>query len=300
MKVIETPITTAVIIYGPKGSGKTTHAAALAAHYGKSRIVDDFKPSSAGYRRVIDMPSDTLFILSGEGPERTDPGKDAFVHIYHACKAAGIDPHPMFYGLGMTPVYIAFEPGTEAKREFQIAFERSRSMRQLPKLFAYEPGTEPQRTRTSEWFAQEYMLRPKTPPVSHEFNPRIMPDRMSGLHYDYPDRSGMDAEALKAFDRARYECAAALAAMVSAIVALDFIERPRAIQEAFEMREAHKGCAYYLPESFALQFERQRRYYRDLRNGSGYGRHAYLNGLWHGWRMAIEAACLAHDTKTVS
>lgn len=32
-----------IIVYGPQGCGKTTHAAALAAHYGKSRIVDDWE-----------------------------------------------------------------------------------------------------------------------------------------------------------------------------------------------------------------------------------------------------------------
>lgn len=33
-----------IVIYGPPGCGKSTHAAALAAHFGKSRIVDDWQP----------------------------------------------------------------------------------------------------------------------------------------------------------------------------------------------------------------------------------------------------------------
>ncbi|GJH39047.1 hypothetical protein CBA19CS91_39840 [Paraburkholderia hospita] len=90
----KTPITTAVIIYGPKRSGKTTNALALAKFYGKARIVDDFNSSGSRYRRVIDMPSDTLFILTGDGPEGDEPGYASFVHIADACKAAGIEPHP--------------------------------------------------------------------------------------------------------------------------------------------------------------------------------------------------------------
>ena len=35
------------IIYGKQGCGKTTHAKALAAHYGKTRIVDDWRPGVA-------------------------------------------------------------------------------------------------------------------------------------------------------------------------------------------------------------------------------------------------------------
>jgi cytidylate kinase len=35
-----------VVIYGPQGSGKSTHAAALARHYGKTRIVDEWVPGA--------------------------------------------------------------------------------------------------------------------------------------------------------------------------------------------------------------------------------------------------------------
>lgn len=32
----------AVVIHGPQGCGKTRHAAALAAHFGDARVVDDW------------------------------------------------------------------------------------------------------------------------------------------------------------------------------------------------------------------------------------------------------------------
>lgn len=37
------PLSGALFIYGPQGCGKTRHAAALAKHFGKSRIVDSFE-----------------------------------------------------------------------------------------------------------------------------------------------------------------------------------------------------------------------------------------------------------------
>lgn len=46
-----------IVVYGPAGCGKTTHAAALAAHFGKSRIVDDWAPGG----RVSD---DTLALTN--------------------------------------------------------------------------------------------------------------------------------------------------------------------------------------------------------------------------------------------
>jgi hypothetical protein len=85
---------TAIIIYGPKGSGKTTHAKALAAHYGKANIVDDFAFYSSRWRRVSDMPADTLFITSHK-VSLDGPGKDSFIYIDDACRAAGLTPHPM-------------------------------------------------------------------------------------------------------------------------------------------------------------------------------------------------------------
>lgn len=48
---------TGVVIYGPQGCGKTTHALALAAYFGKTRIVDDWEP---GYR----VQDDTLALTS--------------------------------------------------------------------------------------------------------------------------------------------------------------------------------------------------------------------------------------------
>jgi cytidylate kinase len=35
-----------IVIYGPQGCGKSTHASALARHYGKTRIVDDWLPGA--------------------------------------------------------------------------------------------------------------------------------------------------------------------------------------------------------------------------------------------------------------
>ena len=39
-----TPYRQGLVIYGPPGCGKSTHAAALAAFFGKSRLVDDWVP----------------------------------------------------------------------------------------------------------------------------------------------------------------------------------------------------------------------------------------------------------------
>ena len=48
---------TGTVIYGPQGCGKTTHAVALARHYGKTRIVDDWQPGGP-------VPSNTLALTS--------------------------------------------------------------------------------------------------------------------------------------------------------------------------------------------------------------------------------------------
>lgn len=36
----------AIVVYGPHSCGKSTHAKALAKHYGKSRVVDDWTPGA--------------------------------------------------------------------------------------------------------------------------------------------------------------------------------------------------------------------------------------------------------------
>ena len=46
-----------VVIYGPQGCGKTTNATALAAVYGKQRIVDDWTPGLA-------LPRDALCLTN--------------------------------------------------------------------------------------------------------------------------------------------------------------------------------------------------------------------------------------------
>ncbi|MES2787645.1 MAG: hypothetical protein V4684_19420 [Pseudomonadota bacterium] len=38
------PTQSGVVIYGPEACGKTTHAAALAAHYRKEVVIDDWLP----------------------------------------------------------------------------------------------------------------------------------------------------------------------------------------------------------------------------------------------------------------
>ncbi len=38
--------TTSIVIYGPNGCGKSRYAVALAKHFGKTRIVDDWTPGS--------------------------------------------------------------------------------------------------------------------------------------------------------------------------------------------------------------------------------------------------------------
>jgi Holliday junction resolvasome RuvABC ATP-dependent DNA helicase subunit len=64
-----------VVIYGPQGCGKTTHAAALARHYGKDRIVDDWVPGRPA-------PADTLAL--------TNACHIGAIHFLDAATAAGI------------------------------------------------------------------------------------------------------------------------------------------------------------------------------------------------------------------
>jgi hypothetical protein len=46
-----------IVVYGPARAGKTQHAAALARHYGKTRIVDDWTPGGP-------LRADTLALTS--------------------------------------------------------------------------------------------------------------------------------------------------------------------------------------------------------------------------------------------
>ncbi|MFC5548174.1 ATP-binding protein [Massilia aerilata] len=63
------------IIYGPQGCGKSAHAAALARHYGKDRIVDDWTPGCP-------VRADTLVLTN-------IPHENA-VNFLDATRAAGI------------------------------------------------------------------------------------------------------------------------------------------------------------------------------------------------------------------
>jgi Holliday junction resolvasome RuvABC ATP-dependent DNA helicase subunit len=66
---------TGIVIYGPQGCGKTTHAAALARHYGKTRIVDDWTPGGP-------VPDDTLVL--------TNVPHGRAISFLDAARAAGI------------------------------------------------------------------------------------------------------------------------------------------------------------------------------------------------------------------
>jgi hypothetical protein len=64
-----------IVIYGPQGCGKSTHASALANHYGKTRVVDDWEPGGP-------VPADTLAL--------TDASCAGAIHFLEAANAAGI------------------------------------------------------------------------------------------------------------------------------------------------------------------------------------------------------------------
>ena len=70
-----TSLVAGVVVYGPPGCGKSTHASALARHYGKERIVDDWMPGSP-------VRADTLVLTNV-------PHGDA-IDFVDAARAAGI------------------------------------------------------------------------------------------------------------------------------------------------------------------------------------------------------------------
>lgn len=70
-----TAVAGGVVIYGPAGCGKTTHAVALAASFGKTRIVDDWQPGGP-------LPADTLALTS-------EPCKGA-INFNDALRDAGV------------------------------------------------------------------------------------------------------------------------------------------------------------------------------------------------------------------
>lgn len=70
----------AVIIYGPQGSGKSHHAAALARHYGKATIIDHYDTAA----RSDSYPGDALVLT-------TDPLAPGAIDFDYAMRAAGLD-----------------------------------------------------------------------------------------------------------------------------------------------------------------------------------------------------------------
>jgi Holliday junction resolvasome RuvABC ATP-dependent DNA helicase subunit len=68
-----------VLVYGPAGCGKTTHAQALAKFYGKTRIVDDWEPGGR-------VPADTLAL--------TNALHQGAVDFVDAASAAGVRLSP--------------------------------------------------------------------------------------------------------------------------------------------------------------------------------------------------------------
>ncbi len=59
--------TKGVIVHGPQGCGKTRHSAALARHFGKGRVVDDYVPGGR-------LDEDTLALtdMPVTGPNAVD------------------------------------------------------------------------------------------------------------------------------------------------------------------------------------------------------------------------------------
>lgn len=72
---------TGIVIYGESGCGKSTYAKALAAHFGKTRIVDNWIPGGK-------VDDDSIVL--------TNHPHDGSVDFYSAAKIAGIKlPHPV-------------------------------------------------------------------------------------------------------------------------------------------------------------------------------------------------------------
>lgn len=72
-----------VIVHGPEGCGKSRHAAALARHYGKTVILDDWQP-----RAGVSVPAHAL-ALTNVSP----PPKNA-IEFSKAMREAGLAIRP--------------------------------------------------------------------------------------------------------------------------------------------------------------------------------------------------------------
>jgi hypothetical protein len=70
----------AVIVHGPQGCGKTTHAEELAKHFGCSTVVDDWAGNP--------LPVGALALTND--PDITLPGVFLVVDFETACHLAGI------------------------------------------------------------------------------------------------------------------------------------------------------------------------------------------------------------------
>ena len=69
----------AVIITGPQGSGKTLHAQALALHYGKQRIVDEWFIGQT-------VPMDALILTTERNLVNAIPLKNAVRAMVLSCR----------------------------------------------------------------------------------------------------------------------------------------------------------------------------------------------------------------------
>jgi cytidylate kinase len=69
----------AVIVHGPAGCGKSRHAAALARHYGKTVIIDDWQP-----RAGASVPANALALTNASPPP------DNAIEFSTAMRAAGV------------------------------------------------------------------------------------------------------------------------------------------------------------------------------------------------------------------
>ena len=75
-----------LIIYGPQGCGKTIHAEALAAFFGKTNVVDNFNDTDKSGKYPKLTANDIAFTNS-------IPYQLPFMNFETAAKAAGISSH---------------------------------------------------------------------------------------------------------------------------------------------------------------------------------------------------------------
>lgn len=62
------------VIYGPQGCGKTTHKAALAAHFGMAHVVDGWAPGDT-------LPADALALTNVQGAHGAIDFNDAMAQL---------------------------------------------------------------------------------------------------------------------------------------------------------------------------------------------------------------------------